>query len=263
MADRVWRVRRDYKARNHSGVRKASQIAYFVIHTAEAPLPEKGAEAVGAYFQGTTSRGSTQYGVDVDSTQQYLGDKYVAWGAPPLNISGLHVECAGRASFGRATWLREYGPMFQRLGWLIAVKTAKYGIPLNILNVAELKKRSIAPGKGKGGLVYHSTVSLAYKQSDHTDPGDGFPMDLVMEYVRKYRNRRAGKGYGKTVLYLGCKGKKVRQAQNDLKELGFYVGKADGDFCKDTEAAVKKMQRKHGLKPTGFISDAEWRVLAS
>lgn len=260
MADTIWRIRRDYRAVHHSGTRKTSSIAYFVVHAAEAPLPETGAESVGRYFQSPTSRGSTQYGVDINSTQQYLSDNYIAWGAPPLNVSGLHVECAGNTANGRGKWLIDYGPMFKRLGWLIHIKTKKYGIPMEVLSVAQLKDRGTLPAKGKGGIVFHSTVSLAWHQSDHTDPGDGFPMDVVMAWAHKYRKKGRLGNLGKPILHVGCKSKWVTRLQNDLTSLGFYTGKVDGHFGKATEAAVKKLQKKYHLKPSGVVNDNVWKV---
>ena len=44
---------------------------------------------------------------------------------------------------------------------------------------------------------------------------------------------------------------------------GFSCGKngADGDFGKDTLAAVKKYQLKHGLSPDGIVGEKTWAKL--
>lgn len=263
MADSVRRIRRDYQAVRNSGTRKGHQIAYFVIHTAEAPLPETGAEAVGRYFESKNARGSTQYGVDVDSTQQYTSDLTVAWGAPPLNTSGLHVECAGKASFTRTEWLRSYAPMFERVGYLVAVKCRKYGIPMRVLTATQLKRIGQNPTKGKGGITTHNAVSDAWKQSDHWDPGKGFPMDIVMAFVEHYSQGWVKAKASKPVLHFGLKGKWVTRLQNDLKAHGHYTGKVDGIFGVKVEAAVKALQKQHKLKPNGIVTAAVWKVLAS
>lgn len=263
MADSVRRIRRDYQAIRNSGTRKASQITYFVIHTAEAPLPEIGAEAVGRYFESKNARGSTQYGVDVNSTQQYTSDLTVAWGAPPLNRSGLHVECAGKASFTRGEWLRNYAPMFERVGYLVAAKCRKYDIPLRVLTASQLKRIGENPGKGKGGITTHDAVSDAWQESNHWDPGKGFPLDIVMAFVEHYADGWVKAKAKKPVLHFGLKGRWVTRLQNDLKAHGLYGGKVDGIFGVKVEAAVKALQKKHGLKANGIVTAPVWKVLES
>lgn len=261
MADAVNRVRRDYHAVHNSGTRPVSSIRYFVIHASEAPQATAAAEIVGRYFESKTSRGSTQYGIDVDSTQQYAKDNVICWGAPPLNDSGLHVECAGKTSLGRHEWLRVYGPMFKRLGWLIANRCKAYNIPTQVLSVSELKTRGQHPKPGHGGIVTHATVSAAWKQSDHTDPGSGFPMDVVLAWVHVYKQGWIKANLSKPVLHIYCKGKWVKRLQNDLTALGYYKGAIDGDFGKATEWAVKKLQREHFKEENGVVGLAVWKVL--
>lgn len=259
MSDAVNRVRRDYQAIRNSGNRKASDIRYFVIHTAEAPLPKTAAEAVGRYFEGSNARGSTTFGVDVDSTQRYLSDLVVPWGAPPLNVSGLHVECAGKAAFDRKTWLQDYGPMFRRLGWLVATSCKKYGIPMVLLGKSQLKRLGVKPPKG--GITTHDAVSDAWGQSDHWDPGKGFPMDVTMAWVEWYGQPVIKQKVSKPVLHLFTKGKMVTRLQNDLAHHGFFKQPASGVFNAATETAVKAFQRDRGLKATGVVDLATWKAL--
>lgn len=259
MSDAVNRVRRDYQAVKNSGTRKASEIRYFVIHTAEAPLPKSAAEAVGRYFEGKNARGSTTFGVDVDSTQRYLSDLVVPWGAPPLNTSGLHVECAGRAAYDRKQWLSEYAPMFRRLGWLIASSCKKYGIPMVLLGKSQLKKLGTKPKKG--GITTHNAVSEAWGESDHWDPGKGFPLDVTMAWVEWYAQPLLKQKVSKPVLHLFCKGKWVSRLQHDLKAHGVFSHEVSGVYNLVTEASVKTFQRKHGLKVTGVTDLATWKAL--
>jgi hypothetical protein len=258
MADAVNHVRSDYKASKHSGKRPLKNIRYFVIHTAEAPSPTLGAESVGRYFASGAARGSTQYGLDINSTQQYLADAYVAWGAPPLNETGLHVECAGMAKYDRKMWLTTYAKMMKRLGWLIASRTRKYDIPFRILDVEELKRLGTKPTKG--GIVTHDTVSKAFGQSTHWDPGKDFPLDVVMAWAAKYRQGVIKGMVSRPVLHIYNKGKWVSRLQNDLRAKGYQV-KADGVFGKATETAVKDFQKKHGLKSNGVVGMRTWKAL--
>ena len=58
-----------------------------------------------------------------------------------------------------------------------------------------------------------------------------------------------------SLLRKGSKGAKVKELQNNLKKLGYDIGRygADGDFGGDTETAVKKFQKDHGLEVDGVV----------
>jgi uncharacterized protein (TIGR02594 family) len=61
-----------------------------------------------------------------------------------------------------------------------------------------------------------------------------------------------------SVLKRGARGAAVRALQRDLIRAGHALGRAgiDGDFGRDTEAAVKAFQRAAGRKPSGVADDA-------
>lgn len=60
----------------------------------------------------------------------------------------------------------------------------KYDIP-----VRQLTNDQLADGQSKG-FVSHAQVSEVFKQSNHWDPGPGFPWKLFFEMVEKYRAAR-------------------------------------------------------------------------
>ena len=64
-------------------------------------------------------------------------------------------------------------------------------------------------------------------------------------------------------LRRGDKGPYVKLAQTELIGKGFDCGKtgADGDFGKNTEAAVKSFQKANGLKVDGIIGPQTWAAL--
>ena len=63
------------------------------------------------------------------------------------------------------------------------------------------------------------------------------------------------------VLYSGSKGEAVVALQSALKELGFYSGKADGEFGSGTRSAVTAFQAKNGLSQTGSADAATQALL--
>lgn len=64
----------------------------------------------------------------------------------------------------------------------------------------------------------------------------------------------------KPTLKKGSKGAFVTLLQSELVKRGFSCGVtgADGDFGKNTEAAVKAFQKAHGLKVDGVVGASTW-----
>lgn len=67
----------------------------------------------------------------------------------------------------------------------------------------------------------------------------------------------------KPTLRRGDKGTYVTLAQTELINQGYSCGStgADGDFGKNTEAAVLRFQRDHGLTADGVIGNVTWNAL--
>jgi peptidoglycan hydrolase-like protein with peptidoglycan-binding domain len=65
---------------------------------------------------------------------------------------------------------------------------------------------------------------------------------------------------GWPILRLRTSGVEVIKLQKQLKNLGFFNGKIDGDFGVSTEAAVKAAQTRYGLKPDGVVGGDTWKV---
>ncbi|MBO8127907.1 MAG: spore cortex-lytic enzyme [Peptococcaceae bacterium] len=62
-------------------------------------------------------------------------------------------------------------------------------------------------------------------------------------------------------LYWGSRGQDVRQVQQRLSWWGYYDGPVDGIYGPKTWAAVKKFQRKNGLRADGIVGDRTWAAL--
>ena len=67
--------------------------------------------------------------------------------------------------------------------------------------------------------------------------------------------------YNEGTLYNGCGGEEVRAMQQELIDLGYLEGKADGKFGNKTEKAVKDFQRKNGLTVDGLAGKKTRSVL--
>lgn len=149
-----------------------------VIHATVSPCVEGGARAVAAYFRETVTRpSSAHYVVDPGERVQVVFDSVVAYHAPP-NQHSIGVElCDPQA--GKATrWFdTPHQQMLKRAAKLVARLCLAYGVPIRKLDVEALRA-------GAHGVCGHVDVSNAFRQTSHTDPGDGFPWPQFMEQVR-------------------------------------------------------------------------------
>jgi len=169
-----------YRAAHSSGPRRAALVRYVVLHDTEGPT----AEGAAAYFAEAASKGSSHLVVDEHACYRVLDDLVIPWAAPPLNTSGFHIEQAGYAAWTRAQWLEK--PLtIERAAYKAALRCDRFRIPAKLLDVAELRADFPRPHPA-GGIVTHATVSAAFHDSTHTDPGAGYPLDVFMRKLAGY-----------------------------------------------------------------------------
>lgn len=130
------------------------------------------------YFAGMFGRpgGSAHLTVDTENTIRSLPDHVVAYHAPP-NPRSWGIEIAGRAALTRDQWLSPAcWPAIERAAHEVAAVCARETIPTVRLTVAEVRL-------GQRGICGHIDVSRAFSESDHWDPGPGFPWPEFMARV--------------------------------------------------------------------------------
>ena len=169
-----------YRAVHDSGARAARLVRYIVLHDTEGDT----AQAAANYFTTPESGGSANLVVDDHECYRTLDDLVIPWGAPPLNTSGFHIEQAGYAAWTRAQWL-EHGPTITRAAFKASLRCKRFSIPPRVLNVAQLRA-DFAKHEPTGGIVTHATVSAAFAESTHTDPGHGYPMDVFLTRLQSF-----------------------------------------------------------------------------
>ncbi|MCP9207800.1 N-acetylmuramoyl-L-alanine amidase [Streptomyces sp. NEAU-Y11] len=153
-----------------------------VIHDMEAPEGPLTAENIAHWFatMSATSKASAHVCVDSNSAVRCVADGDRAWHAPGANSDGLGIELAGYARQSRGEWLDQYSKgVLDQAARVVAGWCQKHDIPARKLSVAELVA-------GKRGIVGHRDVSAAYGQTDHSDPGPGFPWDYFLSRVSAY-----------------------------------------------------------------------------
>jgi hypothetical protein len=171
------------RAAHDSGPRRAKDIKWAVIHTAEAADlsgADNTAEGVANFFANPSTQASTQLAVDRDSCVRMLPDLVIPWGASGANTNGVHVEICGRAAWTREQWLaNNLHPMLERTAFKVAMWCYHYAIPTAWVTSAGLKA-------GRKGLTTHKDVNDAFGKGSHWDPGPGFPKDTFLALVKKH-----------------------------------------------------------------------------
>jgi hypothetical protein len=154
-------------------------IDNIVLHAAEDGEYWNSAEAIGQYFHiGPPKPASAHLGVDSDSIVRYVRDEDIAYHAPP-NERSIGIEQAGYSKQTRAEWLDDYGQKMLRLvARLVAAESKKWAIPLVWLRPEDLRRNA-------RGLCTHYDVTLAFGQTNHTDPGPGYPKDIVLKWAEE------------------------------------------------------------------------------
>lgn len=171
---------------NDDGLR-AHPPRLLVVHTFEGN-PDITAAAMADYQSGRMAHQRTgSYHVVIDGrgiSCRENDDEYIPWAAGfNGNRAGLHVSLAGQAAFARDHWLSRTAQLAELGRWL-AHSARLHGIPLEVATIDGIRTNG-------RGVCSHADISRAWPLSqfprtgtDHTDPGAGFPWDVVLDLAR-------------------------------------------------------------------------------
>jgi N-acetyl-anhydromuramyl-L-alanine amidase AmpD len=151
------------------------EIQAVVIHSAETSEGPETAEALMNWAASPQCKNSWHYAVDPDSITQSVQEKDIAWHVKSFSVKSIGIEMAGRAKQTREEWLDEAsGAIIRRTAALVADICKRHDLPVQFVDAEGLKA-------GKRGITTHNEVSKAFKDTDHYDPGPGFPMDVLLD----------------------------------------------------------------------------------
>ena len=161
-------------------------IDVVVMHTMEIAERPDAAMICARWFRSPASKVSAHYCVDSRTVIQCVREKDVAWHARGGNAHSVGVELAGHASQTTSDWEDAYSrAVLGRAAGVVADVCTRRRIPVRWLLAADLVR-------GRRGITSHAEVSLAYRKSDHWDPGPGFPIEKFLARVRSaQRPKRA------------------------------------------------------------------------
>lgn len=164
-----------------SGPRDTSKLIWSIIHVTENS-DDTPPDSV-AKWQLDPSNDSSYnvlFGTN-GRTVRSNDDNYCPWSAGmPGNRLGLHGSAIGYASRPRARWL-ELPKQLEAIAQWLAANHREYGIPLRELTVDEVRR--YIPGVTTHA-VYWQAIGRAQGMDTRTDPGPGFPMDIVLERAK-------------------------------------------------------------------------------
>lgn len=158
---------------NFGGPRSEHKIRNIFIHTTENPFTSR-AEDVATY-QINSESGSYHRLVDQNKILICNTDDWLTWSTGNYgNDIGLHLSFVAYAASTRAQWLEEearHGTI-SRAAEQVAAWSKKHNIPL-----VEVDGNGLLAGRR--GVSTHNAARV-WGNTDHTDPGSGFPMDVLL-----------------------------------------------------------------------------------
>jgi hypothetical protein len=157
-----------------------------VLHSAECPLQ-------GGYAKSLTEWASPPYPaapeaswhrfVDPVHRVRFVPDELGAWHASEANNLSIGWEQAGYARYSRDQWLTADGRVqLEMLALDMAEVALRDGIPARWLSTAEVRAVLDSGNRSIKGFCTHRQID----PETRTDPGDGYPYDLLMERVKAY-----------------------------------------------------------------------------
>ena len=152
-------------------------VTRIVMHGTVSSCARGGARNVARGFQDSNAGGLAHFVVDPGEVIQCCKENTACWHAPP-NKGSIGVELCDPQSGVSSRWLdRDHTAMLQHAAGLVADLCHRHNIPARKLTATDVRN-------GLTGICGHADVSAAFRQSDHTDPGAGFPWPLFITMVQ-------------------------------------------------------------------------------
>lgn len=164
-----------------------------VLHSAECPLKGGYAQSLTEWFSATRypayPEASWHRFVDPIARVRAIPDELGAWHASEANGLSIGWEQAGYARYTRAEWLNPDGLVqLDNLAYDMAEVAVRDGIPAVWLTTAQVRAILDNGNRVIKGFCTHRQID----PETRTDPGDGYPYDLLMERVRHYVEQFTG-----------------------------------------------------------------------
>ena len=165
----------NYQSRGNARVRLV------VLHTAEGA---RDVTSLGNYLANPTVEASYHVAFDDNRLEQYVDYKYESWSTLSANpISDCGCMC-GFAAWTRDQWLNDHPRMLELAAQWVASRCMARNVPVRRLSLSEVAACRNDPNH-PGGVIGHIDWTRGAQDGTHTDPGDNFPWDWVINRARQ------------------------------------------------------------------------------
>jgi hypothetical protein len=149
-------------------------VRLIVLHTAEGA---RTIEDLGHFFQNYNNQVSSHTGADdkLGKIGEYVTRGNASWTCANYNPIAVQMELCGFASWSASEWKNNHHNMLRNCADWIAEESVKLGIPITKLSAGQ------AQGSGRGVCQHRD---LGAGGGGHTDCGNGFPIDYVLDMAR-------------------------------------------------------------------------------
>ena len=147
-----------------------------VLHTTEGFTGPNGLYDLGNYFKGNVGA-SSHVGIDnfhPGTIGEYVSRTNKSWTQCNANPYCISAEQCGFAAWPRDTWLNNQGALLANTAAWIAEEAAALNIPIRALTASQAQS-------GSAGVCQHR--DLGSPGCGHSDCGDGYPMDVVLDWA--------------------------------------------------------------------------------
>jgi len=148
-----------------------------VFHTTQGAMT---IEALGNWFANPSAQCSSHHGADQYSSGlfgAYVYESNKAWTQGNANPYCLSIELCAYAEWSRSTWLGKPILIDNAAEWLRYI-VDKYSIPWTILSSSQAQDPNVR------GICQHR--DFGSWGSGHSDAGNGFPLDVVIDKAKKW-----------------------------------------------------------------------------
>jgi N-acetyl-anhydromuramyl-L-alanine amidase AmpD len=162
--------------------RRGPILAVAVHSTESADLPgtTDDLKSIRNWFDNPASQASSHIGIDGQgNTELWVHSDRKAWTIGAANSWTLNIEFVARAAQSAGAW--EDAQIKQGARWL-AYWAAKYDIPLQRGRCTNVHGQCVCVDPG---VIRHSDVTAA-GFGTHTDPGENFPMNDLIDAAKWY-----------------------------------------------------------------------------
>lgn len=241
---------------DHYRAGRIGTVDLAVVHTSEVLV----SAAQLARSMATGSRQVSCHSI-VDDRQRLdvLPFTDTAYAAPGANADGDQLELVGLSRWTRTDWLAHMATLDRAGAWL-AERCVARRLPAVLLDAADLR----ANGRGITG---HAQVSAAFHRSSHTDPGPGFPWDVVLRRTKAHLAQLQRPApvratvmlppYPGYPLHAGSRGTAVLLWQRQMRRRGWTIG-VDGIYGPQSVQVARAFQRDKRLHVDGIVGPATW-----